>query len=181
MEGKKKLREVYETNTDKEPTLAKDVLHLFIKIIGIFVILLLIFTFLFGIFRYGDISMEPGVKDGDLVLFYRLDKNYVPSDCLVLEYQGKRQVRRVAAVAGDVVDITQDGLVVNGALRQEEQIYQDTYQYTEGIDFPVTVEEGQVFVLGDNRKRATDSRIYGAVEIEDTLGKVMTIIRRRGI
>lgn len=177
-----------EKTKDREPearreetTLLQDILYLLFKILGIAVALLLIFTFLFGIFPYQDVDMKPSIKDGDLVLFYRLDKNYVANDTIVLEYQGKRQVRRVVAVAGDVVDISDDGLMVNGAVQQETGIYEDTVRYAEGIEFPVTLGKGQVLVLGDSRLTATDSRIYGPVEVKDTLGKVMTLIRRRGI
>lgn len=177
-----------ERTKDREPearreetTLLQDILYLLFKILGIAVALLLIFTFLFGIFPYQDVDMKPSIKDGDLVLFYRLDKNYIANDTIVLEYQGNRQVRRVVAVAGDVVDISDDGLMVNGAVQQETGIYEDTVRYAEGIEFPVTVGKGQVLVLGDSRLTATDSRIYGPVEVKDTLGKVMTLIRRRGI
>ena len=61
------------------------------------------------------------------------------------------------------------------------QIYQQTQRYAVGATFPLTVGEGQVFVLGDARENATDSRVYGAVEVKDTLGKVITILRRRDI
>lgn len=154
---------------------------LLLKILLIAGIFVLIFTFVFGLYRNEDISMAPAVKDGDLVVFYRLDKEYVSSDAIVLEWQGRKQVRRVVAVAGDTVDVTEDGLMINGALQQERDIYEQTHRYTEGIDFPVTVGEGEIFVLGDGRENSTDSRIYGPVKIRDTLGKLMSLIRRRGI
>lgn len=163
------------------PSLTQDILQLFIKIGIIIVVFVLLFTFLFGIFRNTDHDMTPAVKDGDLVIFYRLDKQYVLSDSVVVEYKGNKGVRRVVAVAGDEVDITSEGLFVNGALQQEADIYEDTIRYEGEIDFPITVEEGQVFLLGDCRESATDSRVYGAVDIKDTLGKVTVIIRRRGI
>ena len=126
--------------------------------------------------------MIPAVKDGDLVLYYRYTRSgYLPQDVIALEKDGQKQVRRVVATAGDTVDITEDGLVINGALQQESEIYQKTERYRDGVEFPLTVPEGQVFVLGDNREGATDSRVYGCVKIEDTLGKVMTVIRRRSI
>ena len=69
------------------------------------------------------------------------------------------------------MDITEDGLLVNGSPQQEPGIYEETKRYAEGMDFPVTLQDGEVFVLGDAREDATDSRVYGTVRVEDTLGK----------
>ncbi|MDR0469118.1 MAG: signal peptidase I, partial [Peptococcaceae bacterium] len=160
------------------PSIWKDLLFLVTKVASIALIFVLLFTFLYGIVRYPDPSMAPAIKDGDLVLYYHYNSvGYLPQDVIVLEHNGRSQVRRVIATAGDTVDITDGGLVINGALQQEIEIYQKTERYTEGVSFPLTVPEGQVFVLGDNRQVATDSRIYGCVKIEDTFGKVMTVIR----
>jgi len=163
------------------PILLKDILLLLLKIAVIIAVFALAFTFLYGLHRNTDASMSPAISDGDLVLFYRLDKTYAPGNALLLEYRGQRQVRRVVATAGDTVDITGDGLVVNGALQQEPEIYQRTQRYADGAGFPLTLGEGQVFVLGDARENAADSRIYGAVETADTLGKVIAILRQRNI
>jgi signal peptidase I len=165
----------------QEP-LWKDLSRLAAKVACIALAFTLLFTFLFGLIRCREPSMAPAVKDGDLVLFYRYTKSgYLPQDALVLRQGGRSQVRRVVATAGDTVDITEDGLVVNGALQQEPGIYQKTERYQEGVDFPLTVPEGQVFVLGDSREGAADSRLYGCVKIKDTLGKVTAVIRRRSI
>ena len=158
-----------------------DIVFLLLKIGGIALIFVLLFTFLFGIYRNQGTAMDPAVKDGDLVLFYRLDREYQASDVVVLRAGDEKQVRRVAAVAGDTVDITEEGLVINGFLQQEAGIYEQTWRYEGGVEFPLTVPEGQIFVLGDSRENSTDSRIYGTVKTEDTLGTVMTVIRRRGI
>ncbi|MGI6109523.1 MAG: signal peptidase I [Eubacteriaceae bacterium] len=166
---------------ETQPGVLQELLYLIIKIAAVCLAFVLIFTFMFGVYRNSDLSMNPAVKDGDLVFFYRYDKNYVKDDVLVLKYQGEYETRRVIAVAGDEVDIKDGGLYINGSLQQESGIYQTTDRYEEGIDFPVTVDQGQVFVLGDSRRNATDSRIYGCVDINSTLGKVMTIVRRRGI
>jgi signal peptidase I len=164
------------------PPVLKDLLFLIVKIACIALVFVLLFTFLFGLIRYDDPSMEPAIKNGDLVIFYRYNNtSYLPQEAVVLDYDGQRQVRRVVATAGDIVDITEDGLVINGAVQQEPGIHQKTERYQDGVDFPLTVPEGQVFVLSDHRSGGTDSRVYGCVAIEDTLGKVMTILRRRNI
>lgn len=177
MENQKRQKKYRQS----EPSLLQDIFYLFLKIAAILVIFILIFTFLLGIFQCKEIGMKPAVKDGDLVIYYRLDKNYRISDVAVLEYEGKKQVRRVVAVGGDTVDITEQGLMVNGSIQEEQEIYTDTSQFQKGIDFPVTLKKGEVFLLGDNRASATDSRIYGPVEVKDTMGKVMTVLRRRGL
>lgn len=190
LKGKRRIRdsgnldaelEPIEQNQSKNKTspLVKDLLELFLKIGSLVVAFLLLITFIFGMYRNVDGDMYPAVKDGDLVIFYRLDHHYTASECLVLDYQGKRQVRRVIAVAGDTVDITEEGLFINGVLQYEPNIYESTFRYENGMDFPVTLQEREVFVLGDARDNATDSRVYGPIKIEDVLGKVMMIIRRR--
>ena len=152
-----------------------------IKIGVVAVIVLLVFTFLYGIYYSRDQSMHPAVKDGDLVVFYRWSKDYSLGDLLLLDFQGERQLRRVVAKAGDIVDITVEGLKVNGSLQEEPDIIRKTERYEEGIDFPVTLRENEVFVLGDAREGVTDSRVYGPVNVKDTLGTVMTVIRRRNL
>lgn len=166
----------------KEPnSIGKEVSYLLWKIGLVVGACFILFTFVFGMYRCHDDAMEPALKYGDLVIYYRLDKRYVATESIALKHDGIVQVRRVLAIAGDVVDLTEEGLLVNGALIQENEIYEETLRYTHHIEFPVTVKEQQVFVLGDKRKTAKDSREYGCVDIENTLGKVVTVIRRRDI
>lgn len=177
-EKKKKNKKVKKTQAE---LLIQDALGLLIKIVAIIAFATFVFTFMFGVYRNNDPSMIPAIQDGDLVFYYRLDKRYVSSDVLVAEYGEKKLSLRVVAVAGDTVDIREEGLFINGFLQQESKIYEATKRFADGVDFPLTVQEGQVFVLGDSRENSSDSRIFGAVDITDTYGKVITIIRRRGI
>lgn len=161
--------------------LRRDIIYLIAKILIIVLIAVLLFTMVFGLFYNLDQSMVPALQDGDLVMFYRFDRNYVAQDTIVVSYDGKNQVRRAVAVAGDTVDIKDEGVYINGALQMERNIFTPTNRYVDGIDFPVTVGEGQVFVLGDDRENSIDSRMYGPINNDDTLGKVMMVLRRRGI
>ena len=165
----------------REPSFWREMGALGIKVAVFAVIIALTFTFFYGFHRNTDPGMFPMVKDGDLVLFYRLDKNYDIGELLLLDFEGARQIRRVVAKEGDNVDITEDGLVVNGSLQQELAIYEETWDYIEGTEFPITVGPNEVFVLGDARQNAADSRIYGCVKLKNTLGKVITTIRRRNL
>ncbi|MDY5845828.1 MAG: signal peptidase I [Bariatricus sp.] len=165
----------------KQNFLWKELGYLLLKIGFLAVVILIMFTCFFGIFRADDNSMKPAVKDGDLVITWRIQKNYQAGDVIVLENGGKKEIRRVIAVANDTVDFTEEGMALNGYLQQENEIYSETLPYVDGAVFPLTVEEGEVFVLADERENAMDSRIYGTIDIDKTYGKVMTIIRQRGI
>ncbi len=173
-----------------ETTVLHDIVVLLLKIAVIILAFILVFTFLFGFFRTESADMSPNVDNGDLVMYYRLDKNYAASDLVVLAYQGEDQIRRVVATAGDCVNIDADGLKVNGALQQEPKIPRDqvTQPYADGIRFTgqcpsgepgVGVGEGEIFVLADARDNGVDSRVYGPVKVADTLGKVNMLLRRR--
>ena len=86
----------------------------------------------------------------------------------------------VAAVGGDVVMLEEDGtLRVNGTLHAGEVLY-PTYP-AGGVTYPYTVPEGCLFILNDYRTRGRDSRHFGAVPQQDAAGKVITLLRRRGL
>jgi len=148
--------------------------------IGVFIVIaIILFTFVYGFHYNSEPGMNPAIKDGDLVLYYRLNKDYDARDLALVNFGGETQVRRVIASAGDTVDITADGLFINGSLQQEQEIFEDTELYIDGPPFPMTIGPNQIFVLGDSREHATDSRLYGPIDKEDTLGKAITILRRR--
>lgn len=163
----------------KSPPLRIDIGYLLMKLLLVGVTLGSLLIFVFGITRNIDLSMSPAVKHGDLVIYFRLDKQYAASDLVAFIYEGNTQIRRVIAIEGDTVDINENGLLINGRVQQEVEVIGETLAYTEGISFPITLEKGQVFLLGDSREFSKDSRLYGSVNTADTLGKVMVVMRRR--
>jgi len=165
----------------REPSVWKEFRSLGIKLGVIVAAVALVFTFLYGLHYNVDPSMAPAIKDGDLAMYYRLNKNYHAGDLCLLAFQGEKQVRRVIATAGDTVDITEAGLTINGAPQQERGIYRPTERYAEGIEFPLTLGENEIFLLGDAREGVTDSRVYGAVNANDTAGTVIAVFRRRSL
>jgi signal peptidase I len=160
--------------------LQRDIMSLLIKIAVIVGIVVALFTFVFGVFQYSSAAMNPAVKSGDLILFSRFDRAYASQDLVVVSYQGEMQVRRVVAVGGDIVDFDDEALIVNGARQQEPDIFVPTQRFESEISFPLTVPQGHIFVLGDYRESAIDSRIYGTIAVDDSQGKVISIFRRRG-
>jgi len=167
----------------KPPSIWIDVFFLLMNASVIVGIVAVLFTFAFGATQIRDSTMAPAMREGDIVFFQRMGaQEFVADDLIVVRFEGNTQIRRVVAVAGDAVDITYAGLEINGVLQQELHIFEETTQFAEiGITFPIVVPDGEIFILGDSRSRATDSRVYGTVRVEDTLGGVITFIRRRNL
>lgn len=135
----------------------------------------------FGVAVMEGEGMYPRIRDGDLMVFYRLQQSYAIGDVVTFVRDGTRHTGRVVAQGGDTVDLSDEGeLLVNGSV-QDEQIFYPTEATGESVELPCEVPEGSVFLLGDFRTNATDSRAYGPVDTRELEGKVLTILRRRGI
>ncbi|MDO5100655.1 MAG: signal peptidase I [Eubacteriales bacterium] len=164
----------------RTPSLWGDVLYLLCKLALIGLALAAVYFFLFGILRYHDDDMDPAVRDGDLVIYYRLDQHFKTGDLVVYRYDHQDYIGRVVAQGGDTVDIDERGLILNGSLQQEPYIYgSETEVYKNQTIFPLTVPQGQLFILADHRKAAVDSRVFGTIAADRTEGKVFMILRRR--
>lgn len=124
--------------------------------------------------------MFPAVKDGDLILAYRIAEDYIKNDVVVYEQNGTRSFGRIVAQANDTVSLDENGfLLVNGTTEYGEILY-PTYA-KDVLTYPYHVPHEMVFVLGDHRTNAEDSRDFGALLLDDIDGKVLAILRRRGI
>ena len=156
-----------------------ELLHLLIKLIIVAAITVLIFTFLFGLTRNQSLNMQPAVQDGDLLLYYRIVPQYQADQIVIVKHDGRTLPVRVVATAGDTVNITPDGLTVNGSVVVEPGVIGETTAFVGAVTFPLTVPTGQVFLLGDNRENAIDSRVFGCVDEDDIQGKVIGLFRRR--
>ena len=101
-------------------------------------------------------------------------------DIVAYQTDGKRAFGRVVAVAGDVVMLSDSGsLMVNGVTEGGDIVFPT---YAEGdLTYPYRVPEGCVYVLGDRRMSTTDSRVLGPIPLESVEGKLITILRRRGL
>jgi signal peptidase I len=157
------------------------ILEFFVKLGVVCLALWLIFTFAFGILQMHGETMYPRIRDGDLILYNRMERDYTIGDVVVFKVGISTCVARIVAQGGDVVEVNEEGeLLVNGNV-QEEEIFYPTEAEPLGVSYPYTVEENSYFMLSDFRTNTTDSRSYGAVSVNDFCGKVITILRRRGI
>lgn len=165
---------------NKKRKLIKDYTKLVIRTLVFLMILFVFFTKILFFARVEGIQMFPSLKDGDLALGYALADDYRPGDVVVYEADGKLHFGRILALAGNEVEIDGSGDVkVNGISENGEILYPS---YDKGtIRYPYQVEEGNMFILGDYRVETKDSRTYGAVPQTRIKGKILTILRRRGL
>lgn len=139
----------------------------------------LLLTFVAGVYVNHTNSSYPMIKDGDLCLTYKIGK---PSqgDVVAYEHDGEIKFGRVIAFEGDTVEIRDDYITVNGYGIFEETVYPTSAEGSR-ITYPYTVPENSVFVLNDFRSDVSDSRTLGAISLDNCKGKVVFIMRRRGI
>ena len=160
--------------------------NLITRVICIGVIAYLVLTYGFLITQCHGLNMFPAMKDGDLCIVFRSEAQNLFNDPLkqndVIAYQmnGKCGFGRVMAVAGDVVILDESGNVSVNGVNQRQDLPFPTYP-KDDTEFPMQVPKGHVYVLGDYRTNTTDSRDFGPIPLEDVEGKVITILRRRGL
>ena len=140
----------------------------------------LLFTFVGRVVVVDGESMRETLQDHDLVLLLNgtLCREYEAQDIIVLSKEtfkgGAPIVKRVVATEGQTVDIDFSvGIVyVDGEALEEEYIREPTWT-SEGLEFPVTIPEDHVFVLGDNRNDSSDSRHIdlGPIDERMVIGK----------
>ena len=149
------------------------------------VCIVLVFTFLGRITRVVGHSMDDTLADGELLAVWSLGYEPEQGDIVVLNkttadfLEGEAIVKRVIALEGQTVDIDyQTGAVyVDGELLEEDYINEPTY-VEEGTEFPLTVPEGSIFVMGDNRNHSSDSRSsdLGTVDTRYVIGKAVFLL-----
>lgn len=131
----------------------------------------LLFRYVIGFSFVSGNSMLDTLHSGDLVVYTRVNGEIRRGDIVSLSLpSGEYYVKRVAALGGDVVDLRDGVLYINGAAETEEWVRGATYPEEGNFSYPFTVAEGDVFTLGDNREESIDSRFYGAVSLRQIRG-----------
>lgn len=156
-----------------------DILDWYDALVFALAVLVLVFAFCARIVVVSGSSMNNTLTDGDRLLvqstFYTPQRGDVVVVDSYINY-GKPLVKRVIAKGGDTVDIdVEQGLVyVNGEALDEPYVPEGTLS-TGNVEFPLTVPEGTLFLMGDNRQHSTDSRSsdVGFIDERDILGKVV--------
>ena len=143
------------------------------KFFVLFVTVFIFFRCVIGFsFVKGD-SMEPTLYDGELVVYTRINPKYEKGDVISVRIpSGEYYVKRIIAMAGDTVDIMDGRVYVNDGLIDEPYVAGGTYGQEGTVRYPFTVEDGQIFVMGDNREISMDSRTFGVVGTRQIKGKL---------
>ena len=104
------------------------------------------------------------VERGDVIVF--------KSDLVDENGEQKHLIKRVIAVGGDTIEIRDGYVYLNGEMLDEPYVAEEGISGEMGS---VTVEEGKMFVMGDNRRVSQDSRSpeLGQVEESSIVGKVV--------
>ena len=166
--------------SDERSMIRKGYVRLFIRTILFILVVYIFFTKILCFQRVEGMQMFPSLKDGDLTLSYCLKQTFRPNDVIVYEQDGEKHFGRIIAVGGNEINIDGSGDVkINGISESGEIIYPSYHKGT--IKYPYEIPQGSVFVLGDYRTQTKDSREYGAIKESQIKGKVLTILRRRGI
>lgn len=143
------------------------------------IILMLFFSLVFRPAAVIGNSMLPNFSGGDRVACVHSFSGYERGDVVIISHATRKDesvIKRVIAVGGDTVDIDfyKGTVSVNGQVLDEPYVGTPT-NLSYDMTFPVTVPEGKLFVLGDNRNDSIDSRStdIGFINENKVLGKVV--------
>ena len=162
-----------------KPVRGQGMLEWYEALISAALVLVLVFSFVFRIIQVDGSSMVPTLTNGDKLIVWGAGYTPERGDVVIVDSYttyGKPLVKRVIAKGGDTISIDYETgtVTVNGEVLQEDYIAEPTYLGYD-VEFPYTVPEGTVFVMGDNRNQSLDSRssYIGCIDEQDILGKVL--------
>lgn len=139
---------------------------------------LLISSFIISHTRVPTESMKNTIYPGDHLIVNRIPyyyRNPKQGEIAVFTYQGDYLIKRIIGVPGDIIDIVNNKVYVNG-VPIDESYYLDqtinTYLYSGSVvAFPYQVPEDYYFMMGDNRVNSKDSRVFGPIPRKDIIAK----------
>ena len=191
----------------KQKSLLRNIIEWVATILAALLIALVIRSFVFELVRVDGHSMDNTLADGEIMLVTKYDYsstwlclpwqddtakesaarwtfggNPERFDIVICRYPGRGDtnfVKRVVGLPGDVVEIREGYLYVNGE-KYEEAYIDDDYRIRGGSDGysfgPRTVPEGEFFVMGDHRNNSNDSRALGSISRNMIVGHVRHVL-----
>ena len=172
--------------TSKKTNWVKELRDWIIAIVIAVAVALLVRNYVFTLVKVQGQSMEPTLHNADRLYVNRLFYTPEKGDVVIFVSESdphRPYVKRVIGTAGDTVyiDFRTGDIFVNGQLVEEPYIKEETAMsgsYIMGLmasgqygpDQPIVVEEGHIFVMGDNRNNSKDSRELGQIPLNEVLG-----------
>lgn len=140
-----------------------------IPYIVIVVVVVLIRTFIITPVRVDGDSMKNTLKNGDILLLYKLS-SINRFDIIVLdeEKDNEKIIKRVIGLPGETVAIKKGKIYINDKVIDDEYAYGETSDYNK-----VTLKDDEYFILGDNRLISKDSRYFGPIKDNEIKGKIV--------
>ena len=140
-----------------------------IPYIIIVLIVVLIRTFIITPVRVDGDSMKNTLKNGDILLLYKLGSiNRLDIIVLDEEKDNEKIIKRVIGLPGETVAIKKGKIYINDKVIDDEYAYGETSDYDK-----VTLEDDEYFILGDNRLISKDSRYFGPIKKSEIKGKIV--------
>lgn len=136
---------------------------------------ILVAMLLLPVLQVHGTSMEPVLKDGEVLIALRGQRYIKHGDIVAFYYNNQILLKRAIGLPGDEIDIDKKGNVfVNGQYFDEPYLERKALGICD-IELPVTVPENAIFVLGDKRAVSVDSRSsdMGMIYGERTIGKII--------
>ena len=160
----------------------KNLLILLIKLLLIIGIVLVFLKLVFGFTVSRNIDMAPSISEGELLLFFRLEKNYNTDDVVVIEKDGNEYIFRIVGKPGETINITEDEKVLVGNVPESHTVfYKTAINKDSKIKYPYTLKNDEYFVMGDYRINSNDSRSFGPITKDNIKGIVIGKLKIRDI
>lgn len=133
----------------------------------------LVATLVLPVLQIEGTSMEPTMKNGDIVLLTKTQQ-FERGEICGFAWNNKLLIKRVIGIPGDWIEIDTDGTVYRNGEKLEEPYAQQIAFGECDLEFPYQVPPEQYFVLGDMRESSIDSRntLIGCIPKEQIVGKV---------
>ena len=134
----------------------------------------LIATLFLPVFRVTGTSMQPGFQPGDILLGRKAGE-LKQGDLCSFYFNNKLILKRVIALGGDIVEISEEGKVKVNNVELDEPYVSEYALGLCDLEFPFEVPLNTLFVMGDNRDNSVDSRVtsFGCIDQSEIVSKIM--------